>query len=108
MRRRDQPRRPSARICSCLSEFKTLAIRQGGHAPPGRVNVPSRSSQLAGFQVISTGRVWVIPEASDTPDRAECARMSDMAPRPRRTYTSEQKADAVRMDREVWSDARVV
>jgi hypothetical protein len=47
-------------------------------------------------------------EASDTPDRAECERMSDMAPRPRRTHTPEQMADAVRMAGEVWSDARVV
>jgi len=44
---------------------------------------------------------------SDTPPSAKCARMSDMPKRKRRKFTPEQKADAVRLVREVGTVAQV-
>lgn len=46
-------------------------------------------------------------EISDTPFSANCARMSNMPKRTRRTYTPDQKADAVRMVRNVKNLSKV-
>ena len=64
MRRSDQPSRPSARTCCCLSSLKTLVIPAGRPQPPRRRQRLGRATSLAGFQVSITGRFWVSTEAS--------------------------------------------
>ncbi len=64
MRRRDQPSRPNAITCCFLSSLKTLLTLSQG-IPCDRFNVLSQPS-LAGFQVITYGRVWVFTEGVHT------------------------------------------
>jgi hypothetical protein len=59
----DQPSRPSPSTCCCFSSLKTLAIPAVGPQPLHLVNV-STLSEMAGFQVISNGRFWVITEGA--------------------------------------------
>ena len=63
IRRRLHPRRPSASICASFSRSKTFAM-----APRLRTSKPemsrTTSGEMAGFQVIMNGRIWVITEAN--------------------------------------------
>ena len=63
MRRSDQPRRPSARTCCCLSRSKTLLMPSEEHAFPAARQRLGRYLEMAGFQVSINGRFWVSTEA---------------------------------------------
>ena len=63
MRRSDHPNRPKAITCCFFDSFKTLLTSTEGTRPRVRVNVLSVGLSLAGFQVITYGRFWVITEA---------------------------------------------
>src|ERR1039457_1834044 len=62
MRRSDQTSRPRAKTCCFFSSFKTLAMPTEPTSLRG-IQCPGRLLSLAGFQVIITGRFWVIAEA---------------------------------------------
>jgi hypothetical protein len=62
MRRSDHPSRPRAKTCCFFASFKTLAMP----TEPTSLREESMSRTLlsvAGFQVITIGRFWVIAEA---------------------------------------------
>src|ERR1700722_16193961 len=61
MRRSDQPSRPRAKTCCFFSSFKTLAMPTESTSLRG-IQCPGRLLSLAGFQVIISGRFWVIAE----------------------------------------------
>src|SRR5271155_915582 len=61
MRRSDQPSRPRAKTCCFFSSFKTLAMPTEPTSLRG-IQCPGRLLSLAGFQVIISGRFWVIAE----------------------------------------------
>jgi hypothetical protein len=56
------PSRPKAIICCRLSSLNTLLMAPEATLPPGDVNVPGDYFSLAGFEVTTYGRFWVIPE----------------------------------------------
>ncbi len=60
--RKDQPSWPNARTCSLFVSLKTLLIRAGAPLPPATGQ--RLSAQLAAFAEITTGRIWVITEAT--------------------------------------------
>ena len=55
MRRSDQPRLPSPKICCLFVLFKTLLINAGDTIGPAFVNVLKHQPSLAGFEVIFYG-----------------------------------------------------
>jgi hypothetical protein len=61
MRRSDHPKRPNPMTCCFFSSLKTLLTLTEGN-PRVRINVLD-PLPLAGFQVITIGRFWVITEA---------------------------------------------
>src|SRR5271166_1153318 len=63
--RSDHPSRPRAKTCCFFSSFKTLAMPTEPTSLRG-IQCPGRLLSLAGFQVIITGRFWVIAEVSQT------------------------------------------
>ena len=67
MRRSDQPSRPSAMTCCFFSSLKTLLMPTERNPP--RQSMSRTLLSLAGFQVITSGRFWVIAEEHAAPER---------------------------------------
>src|SRR3974390_2292390 len=64
--RSGHPSRPRAKTCCFFSSVKTLAMSSEATEPP-RASMSQTPFSLAGFQVITIGRFWVIAE-DQTPE----------------------------------------
>jgi len=61
----DQPSCPKAIICCRLSSLNTLLMPPEATLPLSAVNVPGDYFSMAGFEVTSYGRFWVLCRVPD-------------------------------------------